>query len=91
MENPTEVRKKENMDWSQQSTETRDLSEEELHEYIEEIYIEEGKPMTLIPKYIPLCKPTTKVPKDPDNTKFMVTMPLLSKKVVFESAYLAHI
>lgn len=52
---------------------------------------EEGEPMYWLPKYIPPCKGITKVPKDPDNAKFMISIPLLLKKVVSEGMLLGHI
>lgn len=47
--------------------------------------------MTRLSKYIPPHKGTTKVPKDSDNVKFMISTPLLLKKVVFEGVFLGHI
>lgn len=67
------------------------MSKEEVREGIEEIDVEEGESMTWLPKYIPPWKATTKLPRDPNNAKFMVTMPLLLEKVVFEGILWARI
>lgn len=79
------------MDRSQQLTKPMDLSEEELCGGIEDIDVEEGEPMTQLLKHIPPHKAITKVPKDPENVKFMVTTQKLLKKVVFEGTLLAYI
>lgn len=79
------------MDKVQQPHEPLDLDEEEFHRDIKEMNVKEGEPITQILKYIPSCKSTTKVPKDPNNTKFMISTPLLPEKVVFDGAMLGRI
>jgi len=68
-----------------------DFDEEEMRGGVEEIDVEEVELMTQLPKYILPQKAIAKVSKDLDNTKFMVSMPLLSENVVLEGNFLTHI
>lgn len=79
------------MDKSKQPKGPLDLDEEELHGGIDEVDLEEVQPITWLLRYIPPRKSMTKVPKDLDNTKFMVSTPLLPKSVMVEGPLLAQI
>lgn len=86
-----EARKKGKMDRNKWSIEPLYFYEEDLTMGIEEIDADEAMLITQLPPYIPLRKSTTKITKDPDSTKFMVSTPFLVENVPFEGNLLAII
>lgn len=46
---------------------------------------------TKLPAYVPPQKGKTKVPKDLDETKSSLQIPLLSDGIVFEGTHLGHV
>lgn len=65
--------------------------EEEEYQDIEELDAEEAKLISRLPEYIPPQKGRTKVTKDPDSRKFIVSTPLFLEHVEFEGTTLVHI
>jgi len=72
------------MDKSKKLMKPLELDKEELCRGIEDIDVEEAKPKTRFPPYIPPRKSAAKVPKNPYFVNFMVSTPLLPENVLFE-------
>jgi len=58
---------------------------------MEDIVAEDTKPITKLPRYIPLRKGKAKITKDPDSEKFTISTPLLPEHVPFEGPRHARI
>jgi len=65
------------MDRTKKPIECLDLDEEDTIMGIEEIDADEAVSINRLPPYIPPRKYTTKVNKDPNSIKFMVSTPFL--------------
>lgn len=65
-----------------------DLEAEELCDGVEELDVEEGDAIAQLLTYIPLLKGKAKVPKDPDSSKFRISILLLLEEIVFEGVIL---
>ena len=48
-------------------------------------------PITRLPKYVPSCKPKSKVPKDIDEIKNPLQTPLLPNEITFDGPRLAQV
>lgn len=57
----------------------------------EEIDIEGADSISKLREYIPPCQGKEKVPKDPDEGKFMLNTLLLPDQITFEGSCLVHI
>lgn len=56
---------------------------------VEDVEVEGSDPITKFPEYVPPCKGKTKVPKDTDERKIALHIPLLLDEIVFEGLHLA--
>jgi len=67
------------------------MDDEDLGVEVEEVEVEGSDPITKFPKYIPLCKGKTKVPKDIDERKVTLHTHILSEEIVFEGLFLGRV
>lgn len=67
------------------------MEKEELNEAFEDTNVEGAKPISQLPPYMPLWKPTSKVTRDLDSIKFKVFTPLLHEEVPSEGELLAQV
>ena len=67
------------------------MDDEDLGVEVEEVEVEGYDPITKLLEYIPLCKGKTKVPKDIEESKVALHIPLLSENIVFEGPCLGQV
>jgi len=61
------------------------MDEEDIDMGAEDVDVEGSDPISKLPKYIPLRRGKTKVPKDIDESKVTLHIPLLLEKIIFEA------
>jgi len=67
------------------------MDDEDVGIDMEEVEVQGADPITRLPEYIPLCKGKTKVPKDIDERKVPLQIPLLPDEIVFEGPCLGQV
>lgn len=77
----------------QEEEEIKDISmdDEDLGVDVEDIEVEGSDPITKLPEYVPLRKGKTKVPKDIDESKAALHIPLLPDEIIFEGPRLGWV
>ena len=64
------------------------MDNEDVQMEIEEVEAQGADPLTRSPKYVPLHKVKSKVPKDIDESKTHVQTPLLPNEITFDGSHL---
>jgi len=67
------------------------IDNEDLGAKVEEVEAQGADPITQLSKYVPPCKPKSKVPKDIDESKTPLQTPLLLDEIAFDGSCLARV